>query len=303
MIDLLIGSILALIMFSIGLSLRPQDFRGLYRSPRVLLLGLFLQLIFLPAYAFAVCTLTGLPAVFATGVLVLAACPGGLTSNFISYLLRANSALSVSLTICNSVLAMLTVPLVVNAALAWFAPGAGLAGLPFTATAGRIFLLVLLPVLGGMGYRTLRPSRARLLRPRLRWLSVGLLGLVFAIKLLAPPSAGGARLTLAEVGAMLPTALLVNAGALLAGRGFGKLLGLGRDDQLTLGVETGIQNTSLAFLITATLLSSEQMLKPSLVYAMFSFFTALAYGLWLKPAMTATLLRELRGVLGRRAAP
>lgn len=294
MIDFFIGLILGLIMFSIGLSLRVDDFRRLFVSPRVLFLGLALQLLLLPSFAFGVSWLLNLPPAFAAGVVILAACPGGLTSNFISFLLKANTTLAVSLTICNTTLSMLTIPLIVNLGLNAFWTGGGLSQLPVLPTAGKIFLIVLLPILLGMLFKARRRALAAFLQPRLRWVSILFLGLLFGLKLLAPKSAGGSNLLLEEVTAILPASLLVNLAALLSGWFFGRLLGFGRNDQLTLGVEAGIQNTSLAFLITSTLLGNEQMLKPALVYAMFTFFTGLGYGLWLKPGMWKSLRKEWR---------
>lgn len=281
-------------MFSIGLSLRADNFRRLFANPRVLLLGLVLQLLLLPAFAFLVSWGLQLPPAFAAGVVILAACPGGLTSNFISFLLRANTTLAVSLTICNTTLSMLTIPLIVNLALAAFWEGEGLRYLPVLPTAGQIFLIVLVPIMLGMLFYVKQRTWAVYLQPRLRWLSIFLLALLFGLKLFAPTSAGGSNLSLQELLVILPASLLVNLGSLMSGYIFGRLFGFGRNDQLTLGVEVGIQNTSLAFLITSALLANEQMLKPALVYAMFTFFTGLLYGLWLKPGMWNALRKEWR---------
>ncbi|MEO0734567.1 MAG: bile acid:sodium symporter family protein [Bacteroidota bacterium] len=290
MIDVLIGGILALVMFSIGLSLQVTDFKRLFARPSMLGLGLFLQLMLLPIIAFLVSYVLQLPPAFATGVVILAACPGGLTSNFISYLLRANTALAVSLTICNTTLSLLTVPLIVNLALDTFWTGGGVDNLPFLPTAGRIFLMVLVPVFCGMFFRARRQVLALLLQRWLRWVSIVLLGVLFSLKLLAPASAGGSNLLMDEVWIILPASVLVNFLALGSGQFFGRLFGFGRNARITLGVEAGIQNTNLAFLITSTLLNNEQMLKPALVYAMFTFITALAYGLLLKPGAVRNML-------------
>lgn len=295
MIDALITSILAVIMFSIGLSLRAMSFRRLVTEPRVVFIGLCLQLIFLPALAFLVATSFQLPPAFATGVVILAACPGGLTSNFISYLLKANAALAVSLTICNTCLSLFTIPFITNLALATFWTGEGIDQLPFLPTAGRIFLIVLVPVALGLLFRARAQVLAERLQQKLRWVSIIGLGVLFTIKLFAPADAGGSNLTLNEVAVILPASLLINVLSLLSGRAVGAFFRLRRDNQLTLGVEVGIQNTNLAFLITGTMLANEQMLKPALVYAMFTFLTALAYGLWIKPNM----VRELREELAR----
>ncbi len=295
MADILITVVLGLIMFSIGLSLKGADFVGLYSFPTPLVLGLLLQLVALPALAFGVTTLWGLPPAFSIGFLILAACPGGLSSNFISFLLGANTALAVSLTICNSGLSMLTVPFIVNLALERFATSATPAYLPLLPTALRIFLIVLLPVVCGMVVRHLTPGPATALQPKLRVAALGLLALVFTVKFLAPPAHGGSALSLAEVGQLLPVALLINVFSLALGWTFGTALGMNTDNQLTLGVEVGIQNTSLAFLIAAAFLENEQALKPALVYAMFTFFTAMGYGLLLKPGKWRYLIREFTG--------
>ena len=282
-------------MFSIGLSLRYFDFRNLLSSPRVLFLGLFLQLIALPALSFAVTSLADLPPSFALGFLILAACPGGLSSNFISFLLRANTALAVSLTICNSILSLVTIPFIVNLALQKFFPASETAHLALFPTAMRIFLIVLLPVVAGMVFRRFYGRHAEDLLPFLRRASLVLLAMVFILKLFAPPEHGGSALQLLEIGTLLPVALTINVLALSLGRVFGGVAGLSRNDQLTLGVEIGIQNTSLAFLIATTFLDNEQALKPALVYAMFTFFTAVGYGLLLKPSRWPFLWRELTG--------
>ena len=292
MIDVLIGALLALIMFSIGLGLQRADFRQLVAAPGVVLLGLCLQLMWLPLLAFGVASALKLPAAFAVGTVVLAACPGGLTSNFISYLLRARTSLAVSLTICNTTLSLLTIPLLVNLGLRAFGGAGSAVRLPFMDTAGRLFLVVLVPVFLGMLFRARARVRAEKIGAGLRYVNVGLLALLFAIKLFAPTEAGGSPLSLTDIRTILPASLLINAGALLGGYCFGRLAGFGRNTQLTLGVEVGIQNTSLAFLITGTLLGDQEMLKPALVYAMFTFFTALGYGVWLKPG---SLRRALRG--------
>ena len=295
MVDTLITVVLGSIMFSIGLSLRHLAFRDLLRRPRSLLLGLSLQLGVLPLLAILVMLIAGLPSSYSLGFIVLAACPGGLSSNYISFLLDANTPLAVSLTLCNSALAMLTVPFIVNLGIWLFLPGDGAVELALLPTALRIFSIVLLPVVAGMGVRHLYPRFSKAALPHLRRLSLLLLGAVFVVKLFAPADNGGSALTWQEIGLLLPVALLINGIALSFGRVFGSLAGLSRDSQITLGVEVGIQNTSLAFLIATAFLHDEQALKPALVYAMFTFFTAVGYGLLLKPDRWPGLWRELTG--------
>ncbi|MEM6394804.1 MAG: bile acid:sodium symporter family protein [Bacteroidota bacterium] len=282
-IDLLISSVLAFIMTAVGLSLTKRHFLVLLSRPKSLFLGLGLQIIVLPAWAFAITSIWNLPPEFAVGVIILASCPGGMTSNFISFFMSANTALAVSLTMCNSTITMLSVPFYVGLALQAHMGEAASLSLPFWDAAGKIFLVVLVPVIIGITIRAYYPKTAIKLQRALRGVSIVLLGLLFLIKFFAPTDSGGSGITLQEIGIILPVSLLINFLALSSGYVVARLFGRPVDDQITLGVEVGIQNTNLAFLIAATLLGDDNFLKPALVYAMFSFFTALFYAAILKP--------------------
>lgn len=298
-IDWVISTVLAFIMLAVGLSLRLRDFRALAARPLTVLTGMGLQLVLLPIVAFFVASFFDLSPAFRVGIIILAATPGGMTSNFISFLLNANTALAVSLTICNSLVTMFTVPIIINLGLNRFYGELSIYTLPFAETAGRIFAIVLLPVVIGIALRAYRPRTAGRLQLTFRWLSMGLLAVVFLIKAFAPASAGGSSLTVAEVALILPASLTVNFLALLLGRFVAWISGYGRNEQLTMGVEIGIQNTSLAFLIAGTILGNQDMLKPALIYATFSFITAVAYGLWVKPGEWQNLKTEFSTLKSR----
>lgn len=302
-IDWIISLVLAFIMGAVGLSLTLNSFKQLASRPAAVLVGMGLQLILLPIIAFGVAYAWQLPPAFQVGIIILAATPGGMTSNFISYLLKANTALAVSLTICNSLVTILTVPFLVNLGLDLFYPDLSLYHLPFWPTAGRIFTIVLIPVILGVSFRAWRPKTAARLQIGFRWVSMFLLAIVFLIKAFAPADAGGSDLSTAEILLILPASLTINAIALGMGRLVGYVLGFNRNDQLTMGVEIGIQNTSLAFLIAGTVLGNQDMLKPALIYATFSFLTAVLYGLWIKPEQWNDLKREfsvLRRIFRKR---
>jgi BASS family bile acid:Na+ symporter len=293
-IDWIISLVLAFIMGAVGLSLTLKSFKELASRPTAVLVGMGLQLVLLPTIAFGVAYAWQLPPAFQVGIIILAATPGGMTSNFISYLFHANTALAVSLTICNSLVTILTVPFLVNLGLDIFYPDISLYQLPFWPTAGRIFTIVLIPVLLGISFRAWKPKTAARLQLGFRWISMFLLAIVFLIKAFAPANAGGSEISTAEILLILPASLAVNVLALGLGRLVGYSLGYNRNDQLTMGVEIGIQNTSLAFLIAGTVLGNQDMLKPALIYATFSFLTAVLYGLWIKPEQWEGLKREFR---------
>jgi bile acid:Na+ symporter, BASS family len=293
-IDILITSILAFIMLSVGLSLSWKQFVVTFTRPRAFAVGLILQMVFLPVLAFLVVAFSGLPVEYKLGILILAACPGGMTSTFITYLLNANTALAISLTVINSFIALLSVPIIVNLGLQIFMHTGADLSLPFWPTVQQIFLITILPVFVGVLFRRLNPEFAVKTENSLKWVTVALLGILFAIKFFATEAQGGTGITVGEVAVILPFSVIVNVISLFSGYFAGRWFDLGPDDQLTMGINVGIQNTSFAFLIAGTLLGNEEMNKPALVYAMFTFFTAVFYGLWIKPGEIAPLKRRLK---------
>lgn len=282
-IDLLISGILAFIMVSVGLSLTTRDFAINFRRPRAYFTGVFAQMVLLPSLAFLVANLSGLRPEFQVGILILASCPGGMTSSFLSYLLGANAALSVTLVVTNSFIALLSVPLIVNGGLMWFMGQDTHLVLPFWDTVLQIFSITIVPVFIGVLLRHKLPNFSKTVEAPLKWITLALLASLFAIKFFAGEDQGGSGITFAEIIEMLPWSVAVNLLALGAGYLAARSQGLSVKNRITIGIEVGIQNTNLAFLIAGTLIGNEAMLKPALVYAMFSFFTALAYGLILKP--------------------
>lgn len=281
-IDFLINGILVLIMLGIGFSLSFDSFVKTFRHPKAFWLGLLLQIIWLPLLAFTIVSISNLPVAFKIGIIILSACPGGVTSNFISYLFGGNPALSISLTVTNSFLAPLTIPIIINLAVTLFIGTNSELRLSFWTTAAQIFSITIIPVSIGILIKQKWPVFAQRAESILRWLSLILLATLFLIKFFATKNMGGAEMSKYEVFQIFPFSLLVNLMAILSGYAFAKIFSQEKPNQLTLGVEIGIQNTSLGFLIAGVLLGNEDMLKPSLVYAMFTFFTAFIYAFILR---------------------
>src|SRR5919112_6384655 len=137
---------LALVMFGLGLSLTVADFARVGRQPKAVLIALALQLLVLPAVCFGLVLAFDLPPLLAVGLMLLAASPGGTTANLFSHLFRGDVALNITLTAVNSLVAAITLPLVVNFALDHFEPTAdGSLGLQFGKTV-QVFAVVLVPV-------------------------------------------------------------------------------------------------------------------------------------------------------------
>ena len=295
-IDLLINGILVLIMLSVGFSLTFKSFEKTFTQPKALIAGLILQMIALPLMAFLLTLPFNLPAAFKVGVIILAACPGGMTSNFLTYLLNANTALSISLTVINSLLAPFTIPILVNLAIYYFLGYSSNIQLGFWETAGQICVITLVPVFTGVMIKGRYPKFAEETEKILKWVSIALLALLFIIKFFASENMGGTGISPAEIFQILPLSVLVNFAALFSGYALAKAIKLDADDQVTLGIGVGIQNTTLSFLIASSLLGNEEMIKPALVYTMFTFFTAVIFGLWIKPGEIAGLRKRINNL-------
>ena len=293
-VDILISSVLSLIMFGIGLSLTFQNFKNILLFPKPVLTGLTAQMIALPIIAFLFAIFSDLQPELKVGLIILSVCPGGTTSNFITYLLNGNTALSVSMTTINSFLTLFSIPFVVNIALVYFLGSGTEFNLPYLETILQIFFITIIPALIGIFINVKVPKLAAKLNLQInipfiflkkmkfnfiKSITIILLGIVFAIKLFASEGSGGAGLTKDDFIQLLPIGLLFNLTGLLFGYIVSLLLKLKDRTPMTIGIEVGLQNTTLAFLVAGTLLQNTEMQKPALVYAFFSFWTAIIFGL------------------------
>lgn len=296
-IDILIAFSLAIIMFGIGLSLSFRSFRKVFKNPRSVVTGLVGQMILLPLVAILLGSISTWSAEFKVGLLILAVCPGGTTSNFITYLLKGDTALSISLTTLNSLIALISIPYLVNFGLFYFMGESTKLHLPYLATIANIFLVIVVPAFLGVFINSMFPGASSRLQSSFKFhipllksydlnivklLTIILLGLVFAIKFFADKKSGGVGLTTADFITLLPLALVFNLIGLLLGLALAQMAKLRGTLPMTLGIEIGLQNTALALLIAGTLLQNVEMQKPALIYALFSFWTVLIFGLVVK---------------------
>lgn len=264
---------LAVIMFGLGLSLTVADFTRVARAPRILVIALGCQVLLLPLIAFGLAVALDLPPILAVGLLLLAASPGGTTANLFSHLFGGDVALNISLTAVNSVIAVVTLPVVTNAALRYFDPGElGSVGLQF-GKALQVFAVVLVPVALGMLVRRLRAGFAERMDRPVRVASAVLLGLVVAATLLAERGSIGDYL--ADVGLVTTLFCLL---ALGIGFAVPRLLGVGSRQAIATSMEVGIHNSTLAITIAVGLLDSTEMAVPAAVYGVLMFPLAAIFG-------------------------
>lgn len=261
-------------MFGIGLSLTAGDFTRIIRYPKALLSALGAQMLGLPILAFLINLIVPLPAELKVGFIILAASPGGATSGFLTYLWRGNVALSLSITSINSFLTLFSIPLVVNLGLRVFMGRETDLHLPFWETVQHIFFITIIPASIGVYVRHRFPIFANKIRIPAKYVMLVFLAIVFLIKMFAGESHGGAGLTQEDFIRISPVALIQNAACLLFGYFFMYYMGLTHPSRLTAAMESGVQNTTLAFLIASNMLGMQEMVKPALVYSLYSFWTA-----------------------------
>jgi len=292
--DFLVSGVLATIMFGIGLSINLDDLKQIYHSPKAFFYGLFAQMVLLPVIAFLVTYFTDLPPAIKVGFIILAACPGGTTSGFITVLFRGNVALSVTLTTINSILTLLTIPLLVNIALTVYLGRHSPFELPFMESFLQIFFVTLLPATAGIFVRLKWNDLAEKIQKPVRTVMIIFFAGVYLILAFADESKGGSGIRIAEVWRIFPYALLINLAGFAAGFLMGFVSRTGVRNGFTIGVEVALQNTTLALLVAGTLIQSNDMVKPALVYALFSFWTALIFGVIVKKYNKSTLFGEFR---------
>lgn len=263
---------LGIIMFGLGLDLTPADFTRVARQPRAALVALACQVLILPIVAFGLALLFGLPPAMAVGLMLLAASPGGTAANLYSHLFRGDVALNVSLTAINSVLAVVTLPLVVNLAIAAFEPGDGRIGLRLDKTV-EVFLVVLVPVALGMLTRRLKPRFARAMDKPVRIAS----SLFLAVLVIGAVASNLAELR-DEILALAGVTVVFCLASLTLGFVVPRLFRVARDQAIASAFEVGLHNAALAIVIAQSVLQRPEVSLPAAVYGVAAFPLAALFG-------------------------
>ena len=272
---LLLPIALGIVMLGLGLSLTVADFARVVRYPKAVLIGLFIQTVVLVAGAYVIARLAALPPELAVGLMLLAASPGGATANIYSHLAHGDVALNITLTAINSLLALVTLPLIVDAALVHFL-GQDQYVPPPTRKVIEVAAIIVLPVLIGMALRAGLPKVAAALEKPLRLFAVLVLVAVIGAAIVAEWE----RLPgfIAAVGA---ACLAFNLLSMAIGYGLPRWLHLPRSQAIAISLEIGIHNGTLAIFIALTVLQNATLSVPAAVYSIIMFVTASAFTFWL----------------------
>ena len=255
LVDVLVSVVLALIMFGIGVSLTFHEIELLFTHPKALIVSLFSQMIILPVIAFSIGFIFDIPNYIKVGLVILAASPGGTTSGFITYLFKGNTALAIVLIAVNSILALFTIPFIVNISLHQFEGVDRQFLLPFWNTFGEIFIFTIIPIIIGVLVRQFNTKLAENISKYVKPVLIVLLGLVFVLKFVGLDGVSGIKNT--EIIEILPYALLINILLLFTGLFIAKFFKLGLKNEITISIESAVHNTTLAFLISGMLLHNE----------------------------------------------
>lgn len=279
-IEYLLPIVIGAIMFGIGLNITLRDFKNVFVYPKSVLLGLIGQLVLLPIVAFLLAFLLPIAPVYKLGLVLLAACPGGTSSNIVTFMLKGKLALSVSITAINSFLIVLSIPSILSIAQYFFYPQQNSASLSFQNILLDVVLTVLLPVLSGVLVQSRIGQILAWLKRLLRWLLPTLLFLTFGLLLLVEQQSDVVRPD--GYFWLIVAGLLLNLSVILLGFLFTGWFRLAHKSRYTIGIEMGLQNSALAIFLANNVLMKEEIALMAVVYGSFSFFTTLIFAYVLK---------------------
>ncbi|MDR7120414.1 bile acid:sodium symporter family protein [Rheinheimera soli] len=266
---------LILIMTGVGMSLRLANFSEVVRQPKAFFVGALAQLLLLPLCALGVIYLFDLQGELAVGLFVLALCPGGTTSNLYSYLCKADLGLSVALTVLVGFITPFSLPLLAVWAIEHFLGENTAFQLPLLKTWLTLMIVSVFPVLLGMWFNFKWPERSQRFQPMISRFSV--IVLVLLIISIATDLGADLWLFLQKTG---PATLALNVFTMLAGYWLGRFLLQKEKQARTICLEVGLQNGTLALMITTGILQNTAMSIAPSVYSLLMFMTASLFTVW-----------------------
>ncbi|MBB54458.1 MAG: symporter [Magnetovibrio sp.] len=263
---------LAFIMFSVGLELKIDDFKRVALQPKAFAVGAISQVIALPLVAFLLLLVWPMAPALAVGVMIIAACPGGVTSNLLTYLARGDSALSVSMTAVISLASVITLPVIVGFSITHFMDVGATPALSIGNFVLSVFLITAVPVIIGMAMNHLAHSFARRFVRSLRIIAT----ILFVTIIIGAIFAERANVVdyFHQAG---PVTLALNLIMMGLAMGLAKVARLMRRQQTAITFECGLQNGTLAIFVAASLIGSKAMTIPAAIYSLLMFATATVY--------------------------
>ena len=275
--DVILPLALAFIMFTLGLGLSISDFSNVFKKPKNFLVGLVSQLIFLPIVGLVLVIIWPLPIEIAIGVMLIAAAPGGVTSNILTFFARGDVALSVSLTAVMSLLSAISVPIVLAISIGLIGDSSLPESISLTGIALSMFLIVTLPVLLGMGVRSFLNSLTLKIEKSARFIST----LLFVLVLLGAILAERENVVsyFAQTGLVV---LTLNILMMLIAFYWSGFFGTGISQKKAIAIECGLQNGTLAIFVGTTVFGGGLYIIPAATYSLIMYLTSLMFIYFIK---------------------
>jgi len=275
--DVILPLALAFIMFSLGLGLTVDDFTRVAKRPRDFVVGALSQVVLLPIVAFLLVSVWGLQPELALGVMIIAAAPGGVTSNILTAFARGDVALSISLTAIISLVSVLTIPLVVMFSYGQFmGEGVG-ADVSVHKLAMSVFVVVTVPVLLGLLLRRFAETLAIGFEPLARHISTALFVLVLVGAIYQERNNIAEYFSQAGLITLTLNVLMMGLAYLVA-----RLFVSGRRQRIAISMECGLQNGTVAIAVATLLFGGGLALVPAATYSLIMFGTALIFIMFLR---------------------
>lgn len=275
--DVLLPLTIVLIMIAMGMTLTGEDFQRLRLQKRAVAVGLFCQLLVLPLLGFLAAWVFGLATIFAIGMILLVASPGGSTSNLIVHLSDGDRPLSLTLTAISNIAVFVTMPILLSLAQSAFGSLEGEASVPVIDLVIQIAALTVIPIAIGMYIRKRSPEFAERVEDPAKRIAAGVF--FFIVLLLVIQNLDVIVDEAPEFG---PAFIALNLAALAAGWSIATVSDLTPEESTTIGIETGIQNGTLAITIALSVFDSEDLALVPGLYGLWMLFTGFGFALFMR---------------------
>ena len=271
-IDVFLPLALAFIMFALGLGLTGNDFLRVAKQPRDFFVGAFSQIILLPIIAFILVKIWPIAPELAIGVMIIAAAPGGVTSNLLTSFAKGDVALSVSLTAIISLLCVITIPFIVLTSVGLLADSSITQDISLIGIARNMFLIVTVPVLLGMLFRRFASAIALTFEPIAKKIST----VLFVLVLLGAIAAERENVVSYFAQAGLIT-LVLNVVMMVVAYFVAHSLASGTKQKKSITIECGLQNGTLAIFVATSIFGGGMYVIPAATYSLIMFATSLIF--------------------------
>ena len=271
-VDVFLPLALAFIMFALGLGLTGNDFLRVIRQPRDFFVGTFSQIILLPIIAFILVKLWPISPELAIGVMIIAAAPGGVTSNILTSFARGDVALSISLTAIISLLSVITVPFIILTSVVLIENSSLDLNISLTNMAISMFLIVTVPVIIGMIFRKFASNVAIKFEPIAKKISAVLFVVVLLGAILAEKDNVVSYFSQAGL-----ITLVLNVVMMIVAYYIAQLLASGTEQKKCITIECGLQNGTLAIFVATSIFGGGMYVIPAATYSLIMFGTSLIF--------------------------